>query len=135
MANKSAHRCRKCQRIVRGRCEHCAAQQRQRLDKQRRSDPADQAAKRFYKSKPWRALRKLALQRDAYQCKGCGCQVAGKQAQVDHIQDRATHPELALSLDNLQTVCTSCHNRKRSGKSNNKPTAAQPQPYQLPEYC
>lgn len=31
---------------------------------------------------------------------------------VDHIKDIATHPDLRLDDDNLQSMCAQCHNRK-----------------------
>ncbi|MDX1806550.1 MAG: HNH endonuclease, partial [Paenisporosarcina sp.] len=41
---------------------------------------------------------------------------------VHHIKEIETHPELALELDNLQTVCLIHHNRehKRFNVSTNK---------------
>jgi 5-methylcytosine-specific restriction endonuclease McrA len=71
----------------------------------------------FYKSARWRAVRLLALQRDLYQCRVCGCDVsASGAARVDHIRERATHPELELDLDNLRTLCPRHDNQAHAEK-------------------
>jgi 5-methylcytosine-specific restriction endonuclease McrA len=63
----------------------------------------------FYQSARWRALRLIALRRDRWHCVICGSNVSGKgQARVDHILPVATHPALALVIDNLRTLCTTC---------------------------
>ncbi|MEL7488893.1 MAG: HNH endonuclease signature motif containing protein [Pseudomonadota bacterium] len=50
-----------------------------------------------------------ALRRDGFQCVQCG---ARGRLEVDHIKPVRTHPELSFDLDNLQTLCPSCHTRK-----------------------
>lgn len=72
----------------------------------------------FYNSPEWRALRKRALARDKYECRKCGKSLRGKGAsRVDHIYAVKTHPHLKLSLDNLQSLCPSCDNKKHSEKA------------------
>lgn len=65
--------------------------------------------------KPWRRQRKLALMRDHYQCQACG-KPTGESGHVDHIKPRPRGaPYNAREwdrLDNLQTLCERCHNRK-----------------------
>ena len=74
----------------------------------------------FYKQKAWYKLRAQALKRDCYCCRFCGTSVREKgQAHVDHIKRRTTHPNLALVLHNLQTLCSNCHNSvKRRDEAN-----------------
>ncbi|MGQ4666517.1 HNH endonuclease [Metabacillus halosaccharovorans] len=66
---------------------------------------------KFYKSKEWLSLRGKALDRDNNECQMCKLKGKYKQAEnVHHIKEVKTHPELALSLDNLQCLCIRCHN-------------------------
>lgn len=64
----------------------------------------------FYKTARWQRLRKMALARDplCVICLAHGHTEASTH--VDHIvalKDGGTH-----SMDNLQGLCASCHNRK-----------------------
>lgn len=76
----------------------------------------------FYKTKAWHVIRKQAILRDGYTCQMCGVNVRGKRcAHVDHIKGRRKHPNLALHLPNLQTLCTHCHNStKQAIEANDK---------------
>jgi|SRR5699024_3519179 len=79
---------------------------------------------RFYRSKDWLYIREQALKRDNYECQQCkrdglvkidSKKEEGKRKKVilnvHHKKEIETHPELALELDNLETVCVSCHNK------------------------
>lgn len=78
--------------------------------------------KAFYKSKQWRMVRLRVLKRDNYEC--VNCRKEGKVTlnrfdkhktlDVDHIKELETHPELRYDLDNLQTLCIWCHNKKHN---------------------
>lgn len=61
------------------------------------------------RSRRWKALRLEALRRDGFACRECG---ARGRLEVDHIQPVREAPELAYSLDNVQSLCRSCHTRK-----------------------
>ncbi len=61
------------------------------------------------RTKRWKVLRQRALERDDWQCVECHTRM---RLEVDHIKPVRTHPELAFSLDNLQTLCGQCHARK-----------------------
>ena len=66
----------------------------------------------FYLSKPWRKVRAVALARDHYLCQHCLKRGRLKTAElVHHIKPLETHPDLGLTLDNLLSLCTACHNR------------------------
>lgn len=67
--------------------------------------PSDRATK----DKRWPALRQQALRRDGYKCVQCG---AHGRLEVDHIKPSRDYPELAFDLDNLQSLCGSCHGLK-----------------------
>jgi len=86
----------------------------------------DADKKRFYTSAAWygpNGLRLKALERDNYECQECKRQglvhVDSKkengerksiELNVHHIQEIEHHPELALELDNLETLCLYHHN-------------------------
>jgi 5-methylcytosine-specific restriction endonuclease McrA len=61
------------------------------------------------RTRRWAALRLEALRRDGFRCVECG---GRSRLQVDHVQPVRTHPELAWSLGNLQTLCGRCHGAK-----------------------
>lgn len=65
---------------------------------------------RFYNSSEWRILSRKRLQGDGYKCVKC----RGIASEVDHIKAIQTPEgwELRLDYDNLQSLCTSCHNEK-----------------------
>lgn len=66
---------------------------------------------KFYQWSEWRKLRQKALKRDNSECQLC--KAAGKYhaaENVHHIKEVKTHPELAMTLDNLQCLCIKCHN-------------------------
>lgn len=79
--------------------------------------------KAFYNSTSWRKLRREALKRDNYECQECKRQGLvqvdsvkedGKRKKiklnVHHIQEIEFHPELAMTLSNLETICLYHHN-------------------------
>lgn len=79
--------------------------------------------KKFYNSTNWNELRQQALERDNYECQECKRQglvhvdsikVEGERKSVElnvhHIKEIEDHPELALELDNLETLCIYHHN-------------------------
>lgn len=72
---------------------------------------------KFYQCKEWRTLRLKALERDNYECQECkkrGKVTTSKDTklEVHHIKEVKKHPELALVLNNLKTVCVDCHNKE-----------------------
>ncbi|MGG3798976.1 HNH endonuclease [Metabacillus fastidiosus] len=78
-------------------------------------------AKKFYNSTAWQKCRAMALTRDHHLCQGCFKQSIYTPADmVHHIKDREDHPELALTLDNLISLCNSCHNKEHPEKGGGK---------------
>lgn len=77
----------------------------------------------FYSSREWRELRYETLRLNALhhahsggpQCRMCGRTQWGDgvKLHVDHIKPRILYPELALSPNNLQVLCSDCN----AGKS------------------
>ncbi len=74
---------------------------------QRRADHA------FYCSDVWRRARAWHLAEHPL-CVVCEAEDRGpvEAKVVDHIIPRKEAPELALSAENLQSLCLSCHSRK-----------------------
>lgn len=67
---------------------------------------------RFYKTKVWKEKRKEILIRDNNECQLC--KKAGKVEKattVHHIEHYEKRPDLALTDNNLVSVCESCHNK------------------------
>lgn len=87
--------------------------------------------RKFYKSRAWRDLRLVALERDHFECQECKAQGRTtviddrlnkhKQLDVDHMKEIEHFPELALDLDNLRTLCIPCHNNKHGRTFTRKP--------------
>jgi len=90
-----------------------------------------QQKRKFYKSNEWNALRLKALERDNHECQECKRQGKvytnhhdpdkHKRLDVDHKKEIYTNPELALELDNLETLCVRCHNAKHNRWFKRKP--------------
>jgi 5-methylcytosine-specific restriction endonuclease McrA len=69
----------------------------------------------FLRSKAWQRLRYQALRDCGARCQACGKTVAnGAVLNVDHIKPRRLFPQLALTLSNLQVLCSECN----AGKGN-----------------
>lgn len=78
---------------------------------------------RIYRSKDWEITRHQVLERDNYECQECKrkgkvftnkSNNKKKRLDVDHIKELATHPELAFDMENLETLCIRCHNKKHN---------------------
>jgi 5-methylcytosine-specific restriction protein A len=83
---------------------------RDKIAKDYDQNRADSAFHKFYYTKEWRTLRILFLRRFPL-CNMCGAPAK----HVDHMFDVRTHWHLRLSVNNLQSLCHSCHSRKTSG--------------------
>ena len=85
----------------------------------------------FYKTPDWHRLRYKCMRRDNWMCCECGAYCKGKnKAHVDHIKGRRKFPDLAMDLNNLQTLCTHCHNshKKRDDLDPNRGATAEGYP-------
>lgn len=67
----------------------------------------------------WWQTRQAALERDDYQCQHCGASSdeIGRNPDVHHIVPvrNFEHPESAHTLDNVISLCRSCHRRVEEG--------------------
>lgn len=73
---------------------------------------AKEFAKAFYNSKAWQDVRQIRIGMDRGLCRRCG----RPGNEVDHIieltPENIDDEKIALNLDNLQTLCHTCHTRK-----------------------
>ena len=70
--------------------------------------------RKLYKGKQWRHLRERVLLRDLFKCQRCKCSLKRgrtepQSAVVHHIKAHKGDPALFYDIDNLQSVCWSCH--------------------------
>lgn len=87
--------------------------------------------RKFYDSGQWKQLREEVKKRDNNECQECkrnglvrvdtnefseNAKRKKIQIVVHHIKELEHHPELALDIHNLETVCVNCHN-KEHGRS------------------
>lgn len=64
----------------------------------------------FYRSRAWRSVRLVALQRDHYLCQNCLRKKRFTRAtEVHHIRPLEDFPELGLEVSNLLSLCWRCH--------------------------
>lgn len=80
-------------------------------------------SKQFYESTAWKKCRKLALIRDKYLCQDClGNKRITKATMVHHVIELKDDRSKGLELDNLRSLCNSCHEKhhNRSGGKQKK---------------
>ena len=84
------------------------------MDKWRTPEAA--VYRKLYGLKAWRVVRAKALLRDLYTCQHKRCGVSLKKgrtqpqsAVVHHLKPHKGNHDLFFDLDNLQSVCWSCH--------------------------
>lgn len=77
----------------------------------------------FYTGRAWKRVRAAALRRDGYACRRCRRYGRMTEAKVvHHIKHLEDAPDLALSLDNLVSVCNDCHNALHPEKGKHRQT-------------
>lgn len=73
----------------------------------------DVNAPSFLMSFEWKKVRMEVLIRDGRRCACCGASPeTGAVINVDHIKPRRKYPHLALSINNLQVLCSDCNHGK-----------------------
>lgn len=94
----------------------------------------DKQADPFYSTAAWRHVRTAALARDLGLCQDClACYRRDPTWQVrpadmvHHLQPRKEHPELALALDNLISLCDMHHERRHPERRRTRPERAYPE--------
>lgn len=67
---------------------------------------------KLYGSPAWRRLRQTIFDRDGYECQLC--HRATSEPIADHIKPHNGNMALFFEIDNIQTLCPTCHSgRKR----------------------
>lgn len=92
-------------------CPPHATQHQSDITSKRQVNPQLAQEHRFYNSPTWRALRAQHLSREPL-CRSCGA----KGRDVDH-KVPINQGGKRTDPNNLQTLCQSCHNRKRQRES------------------
>jgi 5-methylcytosine-specific restriction endonuclease McrA len=94
---------------LRGRGQKDADYRRRRM-----ADPALAEAERIRNTGRWRWLRKVKLARDPL-CEDCRERGRIEPArQVHHMEPLVRRPDLAYTLENLRSLCTTCHARREA---------------------
>lgn len=82
--------------------------------------PENQKIRHSLEYKIW---RRSVFERDRYTCVWCGIKNGGGKSvrlEADHIKPFAYYPELRFAIDNGRTLCKSCHDTTKWGRSTNK---------------
>ena len=67
---------------------------------------------RFYWTREWRKIKKIRRVLDNNECQSCrALGLCSPAEMVHHIKPVREYPELALSLENLESECNACHNK------------------------
>lgn len=69
-------------------------------------------AKAFYRSKEWQAARSYRLMTDKYICQDCGAPAEEVHHIIHLTAANIYDPKVALSQDNLVSLCRDCHFRR-----------------------
>lgn len=73
-------------------------------------DGSSPERQRLYSSGEGRAILRAVYARDGYRCTRCGAPKQGpKTLHAHHVKPWSTHPELRFDLENLVTLCRTCH--------------------------
>ncbi|MCC2248845.1 HNH endonuclease [Virgibacillus sp. AGTR] len=89
-------------------CEQHKNHNYKQYEKIRTSTDGGRTYKRFYDTKEWKSLRYQAMLRDGFICVCCG-----REAKIgDHIIPTKVSWDLRLDINNVQSLCFECHNKK-----------------------
>lgn len=109
--------CQRCKRIIPYSMNYCGAcqsiieqQKKASRAKQTRyydNNKRDKRSTAFYNSPAWKLLSRTVLQRDQYKCQICG-EIA---TEVHHCIPIKKDWSKRFDINNLMSVCTSCHNK------------------------
>jgi 5-methylcytosine-specific restriction endonuclease McrA len=72
------------------------------------------------KTRRWKVLRQIILERDGYACTCCGTRRG--RLEIDHVKPVRDRPDLAFAPANLATLCPRCHAAKTRIECGHKPT-------------
>lgn len=111
-----------CINLTRNECGYCDEHKKEYDDRQQElkhkrnkiyNINRDKDLYNFYRSTRWRKIREVALVRDNFLCQDCLKEKKIIQAEhVHHIKEVKDAWELRYDLDNLISLCQSCHNKR-----------------------
>ena len=99
--------CSKCQVVINEKQTELQKERDRRYNKKR-----DPKYLQFYKSNEWKLLKNKKLQDEQYLCERCK-KLATEVHHIKYIQTEEGWP-LRLDYDNLEALCTDCHNYRHS---------------------
>lgn len=121
-----SHYCAECKPIMQKAAEDARTRKRAARAKQYRIDHPrkDDRCAAFYRGSDWKRTSRAKLNAASYRCEAridSGC--AGIACEVHHIQPIQTPEgwERRLEWNNLEAVCTHCHNLRHAGRFKRKP--------------
>ncbi len=101
-----------CPELISGGQTYCE-KHRKKVNIEYKNSRTDKEEQAFYKSYRWKRLRKYKLSRNPL-CEICLRGGIVKEASlVDHIRPIKNGGDL-MAVDNLQSLCVSCHNKKKA---------------------
>lgn len=77
--------------------------------------------KAFYHTALWRVARGKRLEKDHHQCQRCRRHgIYTRATTVHHVQHLRDVPELALDQENLESLCSACHEAEHPERRSRK---------------
>lgn len=73
--------------------------------------------KKFYHSRAWKRVRQQVIQIHRGRCQECGKAGTEVHHKIPLTESNVRDPHISMGLNNLQLLCTSCHDAKRSKES------------------
>ena len=89
----------------------------------------------FRNNPRWKQAREDCLDRDGRACVWCGTaeEDLEQPLEADHILEANSHPELALEVENLRTLCKPCHIER--GRQSSAGVGISRNPWVNPKYA
>jgi len=72
-------------------------------------------AKSFYESNTWKRCRNAFMKSQLYSCARCGDAAVIAHHIVPITMENINNPAITLNWDNLEALCTKCHNAVHGG--------------------
>ena len=77
---------------------------------------AREFSKKFYNSKAWKKCRNAYKESKFHICERCGCLGEEVHHKICLTPKNINDPDIALSWDNLELLCQSCHSKEHMSK-------------------
>ena len=90
-----------------GFCQEHKHLQQVKVETAKPFSTATRSSPELYATTRWKKIRKLVLTRDKHQCIKCGSTI---KLSIHHVIPHKGSLELFYNVDNLITLCKTCHN-------------------------